>query len=222
MIFKKPNDVFSYISHFIFAIVIATTYDTAILVFMNPDMPFLSDVDSGVASLEIFLAYAAIISGWVGYSRSLIKWQHTNTKAGALRFSLDIVILFCYFGLITSARPENEFQNYFLYWIISLFGLFSAWDLVKIKEYYEKNEANRNFALLRSFLKTVIFLSIFIIITITNTYIPLFEYETELIDKNIIYGSILLLITILLLLYRYWKWSVYLEPKNKKNKRIKK
>lgn len=214
MIPKKPNEIFSYICHFIFAIVIASTYETATNVFMNPEIPYLSNTDSFISSLEIFLAYVAIISGWVGYTRSMIKWPHKNTKEGAFRFALDITILFCYFGLIESTHPQNAFQNYFLYWLTALFGLFLIWDIFKIKEYHEKNESKRNTALVRSFLKTIgFFLIIAIIIPII--YNTSLEHKTGVITDDIIYIIILGFTIFVLLAYRYLKWSVHLEPRMK-------
>ena len=204
---KKPNEIFSYIAHFIFAVVIATTYDIAANVFINP-IPMLSTADHLISGMEICLAYLAIISGWVGYARSMIKWPHKNTKTGAFRFALDIGILFCYFGLITSTRSENQFQEYFLYWIVSLFCLFVVWDAVKIKEYRKKTK--RNSALYRSFLKTAVFLIIFIVMLWIFTW--LLENKTEIIT-DMVYVLVLGVTMILLLFYRYLKWSILRKPR---------
>lgn len=197
---------------------IATSYDTATHVFINPETPFLSNTDSIVTSFEMLLAYVAIISGWVGYSRSMIKWPHKNTKAGALRFSLDIAILFCYFGLITSAQPQNEFQNHFLSWISTLFVLFVLWDLLKIKEHYEKNETKRNSALLRSFFKTCVFLIIFAF-GVPFAFALSSENKTDIIDDDMIYMGVMSLTIFLLLLYRYVKWSISLARKSGRSDR---
>lgn len=213
---KKPNEIFAYICHFIFAIVIATSYDTATQIFINPEIPFLSNLDSVISSFEICLAYVAIISGWVGYSRSMIKWPHKNTKIGALRFSLDIAILFCYFGLITSAQPQNEFQNYFLSWISGLFVLFVLWDVLKIKEHYEKHETKRNGELIRSCLKTVVFLIVFFALPLIFTLLS--EIEMGVIDDNIIYMGVMGLTMFLLILYRYTKWSINRSRKSGRGK----
>lgn len=217
MIPKKPAEIFSYICHFIFAIIIANSYDTATKIFINPEKIFLSDFSLIIPALELLLAYVIIISGWVGYSRSMIKWQHTNTKSGALRFSLDLAILFCYFGLISSADPQNIFREYFLNWIIVLFSLFIVWDILKIKEYYKKANNNKfNVALLRSFWKTVVFFIIFVVV-VPFTFNFLLEIQVGIINDDIIYGFILLFVMFWILLYRYWKWSIPPQKRHMQN-----
>ena len=201
---KKPAEIYSFIAHFIFAVIIATSYETAIQVFINPDKALFSDFDSLIPSFELLLAYTAMVSGWVGYSRAMLKWPHTNTKAGALRFALDLAILFCYFGLIASADPQNGFKEHYMNWIITLFILFVVWDIVKSNEYRKKNKTS---ALSKSFWKTVIFLIVFVLIVpwINNT---LLDNQTGIINEEVVYGTILLFVTFLMLVYRYWKWSI--------------
>ncbi len=208
MIPKKPADIFSYICHFIFAIIITNSYDSAKQIFINPESGFLADTSSIIPSLELFLAYVAIISGWVGYSRSMIKWPHTNTRFGALRFSLDLAILFCYFGLISSVDLENGFRDHFLNWIIALFTLFMIWDVIKLKEHYRKeNNYKFNIALGRSLTKTILFwLAFFVAVPVI--FDSLLQNQIGIINDQVIYGSILILTISLLLLYRYWKWSI--------------
>ena len=206
--------MFSYICHFIFAIVIATSYDTATLVFVNPNMPFLSSPESLIFGLEMLLAYVAIVSGWVGYSRSMIKWPHSNTRAGSLRFSLDIAILFCYFSLITSASPQNVFREYFLEWLVALFALFTLWDILKISEHRERNQLQRNRSLSISFVKTVLFFVLFILIFFTEPHISEWSSQTNGMD-NIVYIIVLVIVILILLFYRYVKWSMRMASRTK-------
>lgn len=202
---KKPAEIYSFIVHFIFAIIIGTSYQVALVVLINPEKPLFQDFVSIIPSLELLLAYTAIISGWIGYSRSMLKWAHTNTKFGVYRFVLDITILFCYFGLIASINSENIiFKEYFLKWITALFILFILWDLIKIIEHKQKSLRH---ALDRSFWKTMIFLVIFISI-VPWIYNYLLANQLGIINEETIYGGVLLFVTILLLLYRYWKWSI--------------
>ncbi len=211
---KKDKDIFSSICHFIFAVVIAISYNTAAgvffdpEVFFNPGVSFLTNLDSVIPILELLLAYVAIISGWVGYSRSIKKWPHTDGKLGAFRFSLDIAILFCYFGLLTSASPQNEFQNYFFYWLASLSILFIIWDAIKIKEYYQKGQPRKIAALFRSLGKTIAF-SFMIIIALPLMFMILSENTNEVITYDTVYTGILVSTMGVLIVYRYVKWSVY-------------
>lgn len=216
MIPKKPTEIFSYICHFIFAIIIANSYDVAAKIFINPAQSFLSDFNSLTSAFELSLAYVIIISGWVGYSRSMIKWPHTNTTFGTLRFSLDLAILFCYFVLISSVGSQNTFREYFLSWIIVLFALFFVWDLFKIKEYYKKDNNNKfNDALAKSCMMTIVFLIIFNVVRYLFNF--LLENQVGVITDDIIYWFVLLLVALLMLIYRYWKWSIPPRRRSVKN-----
>ena len=207
MVPKNPLEIFAYICHVIFAIIIATSYESAIKLFINPKESFLMNSTFVIYGLEFLLAYSAIISGWIGYARSMMKWPHTNTKYGTLRFSLDIAILFCYFGLLISADPENEFKNNFLKWIFVLFVLFLVSDFIKIKEYYKTRGKIVKQSLIRSIMKTTIFVIIIgVILHITTLQ------GSKLIEDTAIYTIILLVVTSIMILYRYWKWSIPAHP----------
>ena len=80
MLPNKPNEIFAYICHFIFAIVIAKSYDVVAKVTIDSDGKFLSGLDSLIPIIEILLVYVIIVSGWIGYTRSMIKWPHTNAN----------------------------------------------------------------------------------------------------------------------------------------------
>ena len=162
-----------------------------------------------IPGIELLLAYVVIVSGWVGYSRSMIKWPHTNTKSGTLRFVLDLAILFCYFGLIALADPPNDFQDHFVLWIIAMFALFSVWDMVKLVENRTERPGDR---LLVSFFKTafflIFFLSISLIYSLISGLIETMEKSDVLISADAFYGIFLVVVTVFMIGYRYWKWSV--------------
>ena len=209
---QKPNEVFSNICHFVFAIVIATSYNTAAQIFINPDKPFLSDSSTIIPGLELLLAYITIVSGWVGYSRSMAKWPHKNTKAGTFRFSLDIAILFCYFGLIASADTQNGFRDYFLNWILALFFLFIVWDIFKMKEYFGKTAIVRQQALFRSLGKSIAFTVLFFFLFVFFGFSS--AIQIGIITGDVVYGIFLIAAMFLMLAYRYLKWSI---PPQKRN-----
>ena len=94
---KNSTEIFSYICHIIFAIIIATSYDSTTQVFMNSEKPFSESFESIIQGLEIILAYVVVISGWVGYSRSMLKWPHKDTKNRSYTIftrSSDFILLF--------------------------------------------------------------------------------------------------------------------------------
>ena len=221
---KTTTEIFPYICHFIFAIVIATSYESASRVFIDPEKPFILDYiffilekpflfDSSVfiPHAELLLVYIIIISGWVGYSRYMIKWPHTNTKAGAVRFSLDLTILFCYFGLITLTNFQG-FRENFLDLIVVLFVLFSISDIARLHEHYKRSKGKTaNSALARSFGKMGLTLAIIWIIAYVVQYNVL-KIKSELINEDIGYLVYLILFMILMIGNCWLGWRI-LQPK---------
>ena len=210
---KNPTEVFSYICHFIFAIIITTSYESANEILINPEKPFLSDSSLFIPSTELFLAYTIIVSGWVGYSRSMIKWPHTDTKYGAFRFCLDLAILFCYFGIITLTNLQHDFREYFLGWVMGLFILFSMSDAVKIKEYYKRKGKDKKLRLRIGIGKTFIF-TVIIGMIVYVIHDDAFKIKSELLNEDIGYFVYLVFIMFLMVTYRWWKWPI--TPQNRR------
>ena len=214
---KKPAEIYPFIIHFIFAVIISISFSLTAGIFISPKIPIFSNFESLFPVIEILMIYILVISGWVGYSRSLIKWPHTNTKSGTFRFTLDLGILFCYSSLISSINYSLIFRENFMNWIGFIFFLFIMWDIIKIIEYRKRPIM----AISRSFWKTIIFSIIFIFIIPYGNNL-LLDNQTGIINNEVIYGIKLIVVILSLITYRYWKWVIppqsrLVEKSNKKS-----
>ena len=218
---KEAQYIFPFVCHFIFAIIIANSYEVAAEVFLRPEVPIYSSLESILPAMELVVAYTAIISGWIGYSRSMIKWPQKDTKYGTIRFFIDLIVLFCYFGLIDAADPESgPFKEQFLSWMVMLFVLFMVWDGFKWQDHKSRssgtrskttqNEKRRRYTtpndkrLRKSAVLTVLFLIVFAIPLVTDWQVDDIWKD----NQDTLYAAALLLTIALLLAYRYLKWPL--------------
>lgn len=198
---KDPPEVFPYIIHFIFAIVIANSYVTAKQVFVDSWPLLLHNYDVLAHILGLVVVYIIIISGWIGYSRSLIKWPYKDTKLSVYRFILDFAVLFCYFVLVNIIEVIGDFELYLSAWIVILFTCFVLWDILKLIENKKIGDKDNIRRMNRSLAITVIFFvisSIFLIIYHTFDVIFIVLIAVELL---IVLG------------FRYYKWPIVKKGK---------
>lgn len=213
---QKPEDAFPLIGHFIFAIVIASSYDLAARVFLSPEDPVYSGLDPFLVALELTVAYVSIISGWLGYARSVHKWPHRDTKFGMLRFITDIAILFCYFGLIEAADPARDvFRDQFMAWICAIFVLYFFSDVFKRQDHKSKTHKDRNRRLNWSLSLTLIFLGISAALYAFNAHVRGLWGTND----GALYMMILMSAIAILLLYRLPKWKVHTKPGRSSSRR---
>ena len=200
----KPHEIYSFIVHFIFAIILTQSFTITSSILFFPDDPIYTNQDSFIQAIELLFVYVIIISGWVGYSRSMIKWPHTDKREGVMRFILDLGILFTYFMLI-SLIDENKLQNHIHELLIILYFLYLVWDIIKIKEYDKKVKLfTKTFA---SLIKTVFFLTLFIIYSIIFTGIMSW-INLSWITFDTLYLIDIGILVFLILSYRKWKWQI--------------
>ena len=185
----------------------------AVGVFLRPGDPIYSGLNPLLASLELIVAYVAIVSGWLGYARSVYKWPHQDTKYGVLRFVTDIAILFCYFGLIEAADPAQDvFRDQFPGWICAVFALYFVSDVFKRQDHKGKSgRSAKNKRLRKSMALTLAFL----VIAATLHAINAQTRDAWGDDGGTLYLFVLLFTLAVLLLYRIRKWDV-----NKSSRRI--
>ncbi len=86
------------------------------------------------------MAYIILVSGWVGYARSMSEKPHKDNIHGALRFLIDLVILFEYFYLLQLTENLANFQNEFHWVVMIVFATYAIWDVVRYFEYHGKRE----------------------------------------------------------------------------------
>ena len=121
--------------------------------------------------------------------------------------------------LIEISNTTDGFQLQYLSWLITLFWIFLVWDVFKIKEHYEKGQNKRNNRLTTSFIKTLGFAVLFTIIGIVNPHTVRLSESIDWIDNDMRYVGIMFLSILLVIAYRWVKWSMYIEPRTKPNTR---
>lgn len=214
---QKPADAFPFVCHFVFAIIIASSYDLASDVVLYPEDPAYSSLDRFLDFLELAVAYVAIISGWIGYIRSVYKWPHRDTKYGMLRFVTDLAVLFCYFGLIEAADPVRDvFRGQFMFWILAMFVLYALSDLLKNRDHKSRSSnAPKNKELRKSQHLTLIFLAVSAGLCAFNAYAPGLWGD----DDGALYMWILIMAISLMILYRSRKWKMRTPRRGRSAKR---
>ena len=85
-------------THILFAIVLAHSFLLASEILVPISVAFQPENHMSVTTL--LFSYVLIISGWIGYSRSVSYRPYKDTAWGAMRFVFDIIILFEYFYLV--------------------------------------------------------------------------------------------------------------------------
>ena len=92
--------------------------------------------DNYVAASTLVFAYILVVSGWIGYSRSISVKPHRDTAWGVMRFVLDLVILFEYFYLLRMTQTDHVAD--FPAVLVVIFVTYVVSDLVKTREHPPK------------------------------------------------------------------------------------
>lgn len=106
-------------------------------------------------------SYTLIISGWIGYSRSTSVKPHKDTSLGALRFILDLIILFEYFYLLQISQTEHIGD--FPLVVLIIFGTYVLSDIIK---HHEHSPRERPWIRHRTGITVIFFVFIFIATTV--------------------------------------------------------
>lgn len=184
--------------HMLFAIVVGHSFILASDVII-PIQTLLESTDHKSASTLIF-SYMLIVSGWVGYTRSISIKPHRDTSLGAMRFIFDLIILFEYFYLleITYKGPIEDFPLI----VVVIFFTYLLSDIVKHYEYPPRSRVR-----IRQRTKITIGMLVFVFLAMAIYYD----------DKHVSAASVLgidahmLAITVfaaLVILYRALKWNL--------------
>lgn len=182
----------------------------AIIPFSN-----IKTCDDYVHVFAIVFVYMVLISGWVGYTKSISVRHHTNTGLGNTRFVLDLCIAFFTFYAINLTNNSDKYKIYtthygelFLYILPIIFGLYVVWDIVKYYEYKKlvnnnngENTINSN----RLFISGISF----IVICIQSIIFYLVDLIfISSINVTLIYLSFTISSFIIVIKYRSAKWKV--------------
>lgn len=207
MSFTRTSGFYQYAVHLVYAIIIALSFDVAIQVFI-PIQIFWQSYDHFLNGMGLLLAYVFVVSGWVGWTKSIIDRPHKINFCGNSRFVLDLFIGFWYFYLIQLSKPENfsEFNQIFTWVIPTIFGVYIIWDLAKLKEYNFKDREKvvRGNRVRKTLYFTILFLIVALIYSNADQNdVTINFYENNILDLIFIFISI-----ILVLLYRKSKWKM--------------
>ena len=134
----NATEFYPFSAHLIYAVIVTLSFEIAGNVFIPFDKAF-SSYDNAL-SISLLLSYAFIISGWVGYTKSISKRPHRENWLGNTRFVIDLVILFLAFYLLSLTNPE-KFERFitvfgtFIWLFPATFIVYFIWDMFKYFEY---------------------------------------------------------------------------------------
>lgn len=135
----NKNQIFVLTVQLITAFLIAESFREISPVFIP--LSNLLNIHYLVDALGIILAYFVVISGWIGYHRSISCREHFGIL-GLLRFIIDFFTLFFVFYLIRISVPnsQDEYGMTFVWVIPAMFTLYSIWDIIKMFEYRNQGD----------------------------------------------------------------------------------
>ena len=121
--------------HVLFAIVLGQSFMLASDILI----PFQSILkpDNHTTVMALIFVYILIVSGWAGYTKSILNQPHKDTNLGTVRFIIDLIILFEYFYLLRISQTEHLNDLPIVVGII--FTTYIAWDFVKYREHSPKD-----------------------------------------------------------------------------------
>jgi hypothetical protein len=138
--FKDHREFYIFAIHAIYAVILASSFDIA-KDYLIPVSKITSGEDF-VHVLGILFVYTVLISGWIGYTRSVSARPHTTSSLGNLRFIMDLLIVFVTFYLVNLTSNIEIFKNSFYETFVAilpmLFSLYLIWDIIKLFEYRKK------------------------------------------------------------------------------------
>lgn len=208
---KNIQEFYPFAVHIIYAVIIALSFDIATKVFVPLESIFVS-YDSFLRCLALLLSYFFIISGWMGYTKSIAKRPHRENKLGTARFVMDLIILFLAFYLLSLTDPKFEsftkvFNTYI--WIFPIsFGAYVLWDIFKYLEY--RSESNeRQVSVSRSritgyALAVLVFAAYLYTSVVVPSYYDLLKWGNQTIWEILFIVALFVIIC----LYRKRKWPV--------------
>jgi hypothetical protein len=157
----------------------------------------------------LVLVYVFVISGWIGYQRSIYLHRHMGFF-GDIRYGIDLAIVFFVYYLVSITNPKSQslFGEAFIWLFPLIFGLYLLWDFVKIIEY--RKSISKNVRKFRMII-TMAFLGVFILqsflyqFSIRDAKIPTPEEQFNKTDRDIYY---IIISAVFVIAYRLFKWPI--------------
>jgi hypothetical protein len=212
--YKKLSAFYRDLLELIVAVIIGQSFFQADAIFI-PLSKVLVGERGIVDGLGMFMAYFIVISGWIGYYRSVNKEPHKG-RAGNMRFVLDLAIVFLTYYIVSVANPTSagHFGDIFQWVLPVMFIFYLLWDVTKTIEY--NNDVNNADIRFRRMITTAIFAAAFILLS--------FIYTRELSSWGQAYPTnppwnkthfdvVYIIASIILVgLYRFLKWDDKRRP----------
>jgi hypothetical protein len=127
------------------------------------------------------LIYFIIVTGWIGYHRSISVHPHIGLLGNA-RYGFDLLILFIVYYLLVAANPygKTPYNEIFVWILPFLFLLYVIWDGIKVFEYRQKGvrytlDINRF---------VITFLVAIVTVALSSIYIETINSDTYSIVNN--------------------------------------
>jgi hypothetical protein len=169
--------------------------------------------DNFLRSSALLLSYFFIISGWIGYTKSITKRPHRENILGNARFVIDLLILFLAFYLLSQTDPTmfESFTSVFgtFIWIFPInFLTYLIWDAIKYFEYRScPSEGQTSISRLRI---TGYYFMPLLVQAILYSFVVMPYYYNRLMwdNGNISEVPFIIMSLIIIFFYRKRKWLI--------------
>jgi hypothetical protein len=209
---KNVTQFYPFAVHIIYAVIVTLSFEIASRVLVPFSLAF-SSYDAVLRSTAISLSYFLIISGWVGYSKSISKRPHGENRLGIARFVVDLLILYLAFYLLNLTdplkfKPFISVFNQFLFAFPLTFIFYIIWDILKYLEYKDTSKEQKT-SISRT-RKTVYAFALFAIQYCAYSFVIVPYYHDKLKwGSDVIWEEALLIVSIVItFFYRRSKWVI--------------
>jgi hypothetical protein len=209
---KNIQEFYPFAVNIIYAIIIALSFEIAAKVFVPLDT-IVASYDSFLRGSALLLSYFFIISGWIGYTKSIVKRPHKENKLGNARFVMDLIILFLAFYLLSQTDPE-KFKSFIVafstfIWILpASFLTYLIWDGLKYFEY--KSSPDEKQTSISRWRITMYYFAVLLVLAILYSFVVIpYIYDRLVWDNHTIWELLFLVASFIAIgIYRKRKWLV--------------
>jgi hypothetical protein len=215
---KNLSEFYQHAVHVIYAVLISQSFFTAKDVFIP--LSNLKTYDGFVNALALIFAYFFIITGWIGWYKSISKNPHGEGRLGIARFGTDLFIMFLFYYLLSLASPTKmeTYGDTFVWVLPIIYGVYFLWDGLKYFEYKHELVPERRNRKNRSLI-TFLFFSAFVIQSVVYVHVMKNLHDLNW-SGNTAWNPIFIIFSFTLTaFYRRRKWLVKHKRRNKRTKR---
>ncbi len=158
---ETQRDFYKFVIHVINASIIAFSFQIVNGYFIPFHMELSETYITNFAAM--LFVWGVMISGWLGYTKSINDKPHSEGYLGNIRFVIDLVISFLMLYLFIVTGKDNFTKNFgevFTLILPTVFFLYIVWDIIKNREYPTSNRDLDNILKRRQFQTLYAFLSL--------------------------------------------------------------